>query len=89
MFGDVLVHVPDAHAMSMAPDASALVGVYSADGSLATPLHFPWATWMFLAVVRVNTAPQMGHSALATTPDFSRWWRSRLLKVENSRPLHP
>lgn len=40
-FGDVLAHVPDAHAMSMAPDASLCVGVYSADGSLATPLHFP------------------------------------------------
>lgn len=39
--------------------------------------------------MRVKTAPQTGHSAFATTPDFSRWWRRRLLKVENSRPLQP
>lgn len=36
------------------------------------PLHFPCATCIFRAVVRVKAAPQMGHSALATTPDFSR-----------------
>ena len=57
--------------------------------SRPAPLHFPCAMWMLRAVVRVNTAPQIGHSALATTPDFSRWCRSRLLKVENSRPLQP
>jgi hypothetical protein len=26
---------------------------------------------------------------LAAAPDFSRWWRRRLLKVENWRPLQP
>lgn len=39
--------------------------------------------------MRVNTAPHTGHSAFATTPDFSRWCRRRLLNVENSRPLQP
>jgi hypothetical protein len=62
---------------------------YSVEDSLPEALHFPCATWIFRAVVRVNTAPQIGHSALATTPDFSRWWRRRLLNVENSRPLQP
>ena len=62
---------------------------YSVEASLPAPLHLPWATWIFRAVVRVNTAPQIGHSAFATTPDFSRWCLKRLLKVENSRPLQP
>lgn len=45
--------------------------------------------WVFRAVVRVNTAPQCGHSDLAAAPERSRWCRSKLLKVENSRPLQP
>lgn len=63
--------------------------LYSADESLPELLHLPCPTWILRAVVRVNTAPHIGHSALATTPDFSRWWRRRLLNVENSRPLQP
>ena len=43
----------------------------------------------FLAVVRVNSAPQRGQKLLDAVPDFSRWWRRRLLKVENWRPLQP
>ena len=69
--------------------ASRIKSPYSADSSRPPPLHLPCATWIFRAVVRVNTAPHTGHSALATTPDFSRWCRKRLLKVENSRPLQP
>ena len=52
-------------------------------------LHLSWRRWPFLAVVRVNSAPQLGQVALAAWPDFSRWCLSRLLKVENWRPLHP
>lgn len=63
--------------------------VYSVEDSRPPLLHLPCATWILRAVVRVKTAPQIGHSALATTPDLSRWCRSRLLKVENSRPLQP
>lgn len=40
-------------------------------------------------MVLVNSAPQSGHVALAAWPDFSRWWRRRLLNVENWRPLQP
>lgn len=52
-------------------------------------LHLSWSMCPFLAVVLVNSAPQLGQVALAAWPDFSRWWRRRLLKVENCRPLHP
>lgn len=52
-------------------------------------LHFWCSRWPFLAVVLVNSAPQSGQLALVAWPDFSRWWRRRLLKVENWRPLHP
>lgn len=52
-------------------------------------LHFWWSKCPFLAVVLVNSAPQSGQLALAACPDFSRWWRRRLLKVENWRPLQP
>lgn len=52
-------------------------------------LHFWCSKWPFRAVVRVNSAPQSGHDALVAWPDFSRWCRSRLLKVENWRPLQP
>jgi len=52
-------------------------------------LHFSWAMWPFLAVVRVNSAPQLGQTDFVAAPDFSRWCRKRLLKVENWRPLQP
>lgn len=52
-------------------------------------LHLSCAMCPLRAVVRVNSAPQRGHADLAAVPDFSRWWRSKLLKVENCRPLHP
>lgn len=42
-----------------------------------------------MAVVRVNSAWHLGQKDFAAVPDFSRWWRSRLLKVENWRPLQP
>jgi hypothetical protein len=51
------------------------------------PLHFPCETWILRAVVRVKVAGQMGHSALETAPDFSRWCRLKLLKFENTLPL--
>jgi hypothetical protein len=35
-------------------------------------LHFSCAIWPFLAVVRVNSAPQLGHVDFAAAPDFSR-----------------
>jgi hypothetical protein len=35
-------------------------------------LHFSCAICPFLAVVRVNSAPQFGHVDLAAAPDFSR-----------------
>ena len=60
---------------------------YSVDSR--TPLHFPCAICVFLAVDRVNTAPQWGHSDFAAAPDRSRWCLRRLLNVENSRPLQP
>lgn len=52
-------------------------------------LHFSCAMCPFLAVVLVNSAPQLGHEDLLATPDFSRWWRRRFEKVLNWRPLHP
>lgn len=52
-------------------------------------LHFPCMRCPLRAVVRVNSAPQFGHVALDAWPDFSRWCRSRLLKVENCLPLQP
>lgn len=52
-------------------------------------LHFSCAMCPLRAVVRVNSAPQRGQYDLAAVPDFSRWCRSRLLNVENWRPLHP
>lgn len=52
-------------------------------------LHFWCSRWPFRAVVLVNSAPQSGQLALVAWPDFSRWWRRRLLKVENWRPLQP
>lgn len=52
-------------------------------------LHLSWAMCPFRAVVRVNSAPQRGHTDFAAVPDFSRWCRRRLLKVEKWRPLHP
>ena len=52
-------------------------------------LHFSCAMCPLRAVVRVNSAPHFGQVGLEATPDFSRWWRSRLLNVENFRPLQP
>ena len=52
-------------------------------------LHLPPHRWPLRAVVRVNSVPQCGHTALAAEPLFSRWWRRRLLKVLNCRPLQP
>lgn len=52
-------------------------------------LHLSCCMCPLRAVVLVKTAPQWGHDALDAWPDFSRWWRRRLLDVENCRPLHP
>ena len=52
-------------------------------------LHLSCRRWPLRAVVLVNSAPQLGQDAFEAWPDFSRWCRSRLLKVENCRPLHP
>ena len=46
-------------------------------------LHLSCAKWPFRAVVRVKTAPHLGHSDFAAVPDFSRWCLRRLLNVEN------
>lgn len=51
--------------------------------------HLSCAKWPLRAVVRVNSAPHLGQYDLAAVPDFSRWCRRRLLKVENWRPLQP
>jgi hypothetical protein len=61
----------------------------SVEPFLGCPLHFPWAICPFLAVVLVKTVPQYGHSDFVAVPDFSLWCRSKLLNVENCRPLHP
>jgi hypothetical protein len=39
---------------------------------------------LILNVVRVNSAPQLGHVNFFAAPDFSRTWRSRLLNGESS-----
>jgi hypothetical protein len=52
------------------------------------PLHLPVERWPFLAPFLVNSASQYGQTAFVVIP-FSRWWRRRLLKVENWRPLYP
>jgi hypothetical protein len=52
-------------------------------------LHLSCRRWPFRAVVLVNSAPQFGQDAFAAWPDFSLWCRSKLLNVENCRPLQP
>lgn len=52
-------------------------------------LHLSCRRCPLRAVVLVNSAPQFGHEALIACPDFSRWCRSKLLNVENCRPLQP
>ncbi len=59
------------------------------ESELLLTLHFSCAMCPFRAVVLVNSAPQRGQYDFAAVPDFSRWWRRRLLNVENRRPLHP
>jgi hypothetical protein len=41
------------------------------------------AKWLILNVVRVNSAPQLGHVNFFAAPDFSRTWRSQLLNGES------
>lgn len=52
-------------------------------------VHLSCARCPFLAVVLVNSAPHLGQYDFADVPDFSLWCRSKLLNVENWRPLHP
>lgn len=52
-------------------------------------VHLSCARWPLRAVVRVNSAPHLGQLDLDAVPDFSRWCLSKLLKVENGRPLQP
>jgi hypothetical protein len=68
---------------------SPLDPVYLLDSEGLRGLHLSCAMCPFLAVVRVNSAPHRGQKLLDAVPDFSRWWRKRLLNVENWRPLQP
>lgn len=52
-------------------------------------LHLSCAICPLRAVVLVNSAPQRGQYDFVAVPDFSRWCLSRLLNVENCRPLQP
>lgn len=52
-------------------------------------VHLSWAKWPLRAVVLVNSAPHRGQYDFVAVPDFSRWCLSKLLKVENWRPLQP